>query len=485
MSDLKTVEGRLEAASTRHAEIDRAILARAQSGETLPLDELTAEASEFQALTAEINQLTETKGVLTARLESVKQRDSAIAGPDGERMGASGVNRWEGFQRQDGTFHEGGPMRLQAAMEGNTSIFAPALDVSDPTDWVAAFNSLPNVRNGNVKNSGWIAMPGMLEAAFGPTVVERVEAARRARLEGTAATAGPGATQGLQTDIPHLGVFPREPLITGVIDIVPRVQVNSLQFATSNQSRLQRPGDNPRTIGEASRAEGAAANEVYIRTSRNEHTIQRIAAWTGFTEDQVMLEPFFAQLVNVQIPQYIREETEEQILQGTGTAPQLNGIMTQTTQTANVDVDAANVGGFNLWDAVADAKAVIRKANGLTPTHVVVQPDVTAVILKARTDAQPLVPMMSGSAMMPLLCGLPVVETQFLPAYANSMVAAIVGAFGDSRACTLYTAGTPMMETTTSHGELFVEFEVVARIRWMGVWVEEFTDAFHELVRND
>ena len=494
MSDLKTVEGRLEAASKRHEEIDRAIMARAQSGESLELDALQEEATEFMALEAEINDLTATKSMLTARLDSVRKRDAetsvvgAAGGGMSDRMRAM-TSRFEGFQR-GGQFIEGGPMRLEAATvagtsgsdEGNISAFAPALDVADPYDWVAAYRSLPNVRQGILKGSGRVLLPGMWEAAFGPSENDRAVAERMARIQAAAATAGPAGagTQGLQTEIPYMGLFPREPQIMSVVDIVPRVQINSLQFATSTQTRAQRP--TAPALGNSSIAEGAAVPERMIRTSRQTHTIKRIGFYVGVTEDQLMLEQLFAQLMNVQIPQHMREEIEIQFLQGTNAAEQQNGIINQTTQTDSIAIATPQTGGFLAQDGVADAKATIRKANGLMATHVVTSPDVTAILLKSRTDAQPLIPMNAGTPMGPVLCGLPVMETQFLPTFQQNNPFAIVGAFSDSRACTFYTAGTPMIETTDSHGTLFVDYEIVARIRMLGLWVEHFVDAFVELI---
>lgn len=206
---------------------------------------------------------------------------------------------------------------------------------------------------------------------------------------------------------------------------------------------------NPATneTGSSTVAEASAKTEVIMAFESADAPIRKIAAWIQVTMEALQDAPTLAGYINTRLSYMILLESEDQILNGDGNAPNLRGIIGATgvqTQTAtNNDVPAT----------VADAIAKVELVDG-DPDGVAMNPgDFWASVSERRSthfdgEAHPVNGSPFGTPNLGLW-GLPVVRTRAL-----TSLTALVGSF--RLGGTVFERMGVTIRSTDSHASLFI-----------------------------
>jgi HK97 family phage major capsid protein len=205
-------------------------------------------------------------------------------------------------------------------------------------------------------------------------------------------------------------------------------------------------------------AEGTTKPESTLIFALQTDNVQKLAHWLPVSEE--MLEDFeqIRSYINTRLNLGVSLAEEDQLLNGSGTAPAIRGILNRTGLTP-----AQARGADSNSDAVFKQITTIATTVFIQPDGIVMNPTnwQTIQLTKTSTGAYygsgPFVTAQGGlSPLDGVLWGLPVVRTPTIA--ANT---ALVGAF--AQAAQVFRKGGMRLEVSNSHADFFVKNLVAIR----------------------
>jgi HK97 family phage major capsid protein len=199
-------------------------------------------------------------------------------------------------------------------------------------------------------------------------------------------------------------------------------------------------------------AEGAAKPESTITFDAVTDPVRKIATWIPATEEILEDVPQMRSYIDARLRLGVNLTEEDQLLNGTTTAPDIVGIRNRTGLAADVVR-----GTDTVPDAIAKQMAAIQNTTNLAPTGIVMNPaDWLAVQLLKVDTGEYVGDGPFARPVAPTLWGLPVAVTTMMPAGT-----ALVGAF--RTAAQIFRKGGIRVEASNSHSDFFVKNLVAIR----------------------
>jgi HK97 family phage major capsid protein len=201
--------------------------------------------------------------------------------------------------------------------------------------------------------------------------------------------------------------------------------------------------------GASAVSEGSAKPEITIGFQQADAPIRKIAAWVPVTEEAMMDAPTLRGYIDTRLAYLLALREEQQLLNGSGTAPQIKGILQQTgllSQAFSTDVPqtiALAIAQIETADASADAVA-------MNPTKFWT---VMATRYANQLDSFPALGMPFAGP-PGTLWGLPVVRSRI---FASNK--ALVGAF--QMGGTIFDRMATTIKVGNQHSTYFVENKLV------------------------
>jgi HK97 family phage major capsid protein len=196
--------------------------------------------------------------------------------------------------------------------------------------------------------------------------------------------------------------------------------------------------------------EAGTYGEAQLALTERQEPVRKIAVWLPVTDEQFEDEPRARDYVNNRLPYMVQAKLDSQLLQGSGTAPQMKGV-------ENVSgIQTQALGSDSIPDAVYKAARKIRDSGFAEPNVIFIAPAKwESVRLLKTADGQYIWghPSMVGPA---TLWGIPVVETT-----AVTSTKAILGDFANYAELAMKRGLD--VQVTNSHGTLFVEGKLAIR----------------------
>lgn len=218
-----------------------------------------------------------------------------------------------------------------------------------------------------------------------------------------------------------------------VADIIPST--------TTTQTAITFMEETTFTNNAAAIAEGGAYPEAALGFTERTSPVRKIGVWLPVTDEQLEDVPQIRGYINNRLPFMVRQRLDAQILTGSGTAPNLRGILNTTgIQTQAMGADTGP-------NAIYKALTKVRVTGQAVPNAIVMNPlDWQDIRLMRTTDGLYIwgSPSEAGT---PRMWGLPVVEAQALT--ENT---ALVGDFSFSE---LATRRGIDVQISNSHSDFF------------------------------
>jgi HK97 family phage major capsid protein len=272
------------------------------------------------------------------------------------------------------------------------------------------------------------------QGAVGPEA--RLDVELKALLE-TGSGWAPETTRG-----PRVVDFITTPL--QVADIIPST--------TTTQTAITFMEETTFTNNAAAISEGGAYPEAALVFTERTSPVRKIGVWLPVTDEQLEDVPQIRGYINNRLPFMVRQRLDAQILTGSGTAPNLRGIL----NTTGIQTEAVGGGTDNSLNAIYRALVKVRVNGQAVPNAIVMNPmDWQDVRLLRTTDGIYLYgsPSEAGT---PRMWGLPVVEAQALT--ENT---ALVGDFQNFSE--LATRRGIDVQISNSHADLFTSGQQAIR----------------------
>jgi HK97 family phage major capsid protein len=207
------------------------------------------------------------------------------------------------------------------------------------------------------------------------------------------------------------------------------------------------------TVAAAAVAEGAAKPESAISFAQVTEPVQKLAHWIPVTDELLEDVPAMAAYVDQRLVRGLQVVEDDQLLNGNGTAPNLNGLLTRV----GLAPDVARGTDTNV-DAVAKQISAIATANpGVTVTGVIMHP---TNYLSSRLIKNTLGDYIGGSpfepVMPPALWGVPVARTVAIPLGTALVVC--------KEAATVWRRGGISIAASNSHQDFFTRNLTAIRV---------------------
>ena len=208
------------------------------------------------------------------------------------------------------------------------------------------------------------------------------------------------------------------------------------------------PTANPATVV----AEGAAKPEATMTFAAVTDPLRKIATWLPVSEEFLEDVPALRSFIDAQLRAWVREAADDELLNGSGVAPHLTGILT----VSGIGTYAQPVGTTAL-DALAIAMAQVQTDSGFAADGFVLNTtDWGKIRLVKDADGNYIGGNPFGPPAPPMLWGLPVVPTTKITAGT-----ALVGNF--RVAAQLFTKGGIVLAASNSHQDFFIKNLVAIR----------------------
>jgi HK97 family phage major capsid protein len=202
-------------------------------------------------------------------------------------------------------------------------------------------------------------------------------------------------------------------------------------------------------------AEGAAKPESTLTFTPRTDAFRKVAHWLPVTEEMLDDAAQVRGYIDSRLRVGITLVEDDQLLNGSGVAPDVEGFRNRTGLAADVARDSA--GGESNADALSRQVSAIRIATSMEPDGIVMNPANWAVIETSKDDAGSY---LGGGPFSVLpqrrLWGVRVVLSAAMPAGV-----ALVGAFATGAG--LYRKGGIRVEASNSHSDFFVKNLVAIR----------------------
>jgi HK97 family phage major capsid protein len=196
--------------------------------------------------------------------------------------------------------------------------------------------------------------------------------------------------------------------------------------------------------------EAGTYGEAQLALTERQEPVRKVAIWLPVTDEQFEDEPRARDYVNNRLPYMVRAKLDSQLLQGSGTAPQMKGV-------ENVSgIQTQALGTDSIPDAVYKAARKIRDNGFAEPNVVFIAPSKWETVRLLKTADGVYIwghPSMPGPF---TIWGIPVVETT-----AVTSTKAILGDFANFSELAMKRGLD--VQVTNSHGTLFVEGKLAIR----------------------
>jgi HK97 family phage major capsid protein len=200
--------------------------------------------------------------------------------------------------------------------------------------------------------------------------------------------------------------------------------------------------------------EGAAKPESTLTFEAKTAPVRKLAHWLPVTEEMLEDQPQIESYIDARLTLGLQLAEEDQLLNGTGVAPQLQGFLTHP----NLGATWARVDPATNADALATQFFKLYGSSYLTPDGFVMNPANWATTLLAKTSTGEY--MAGGpyntSLLQSTLWGLPVAVTPGIAAGT-----ALVGAFQSG--AQIFRHGGIRVESSNSHQDFFIKNLVAIR----------------------
>jgi HK97 family phage major capsid protein len=271
-----------------------------------------------------------------------------------------------------------------------------------------------------------------------------------AELDG-ATLLGSGAGSGADLKLPDRrpGILPLLMRPLSVLDLFP--------VATTAAGSVAYMLETAFTNAAAARAEGAAAGESALTFSKVTEPVESIAHWLPVTEEMLDDVPALRAFIDGRLRTGLDLRTEDQVLQGNGTSPNLRGILNRAgIATMITRGTAPSVAGDTIIDAIARQISVLTDTNLIMPDAIVMAPALWAKISMLKDGQSRYLGDGPWAAQIPTLWGLPVVTSSLMTA-----TDALVGAF--RMGAQIFYRSSVAIEVSNSHSDYFTKMITAIR----------------------
>jgi HK97 family phage major capsid protein len=181
--------------------------------------------------------------------------------------------------------------------------------------------------------------------------------------------------------------------------------------------------------------------------------VRKVAHWIPISEELLEDAPAVASYIDARMRYGLQRKEDQQLLYGTGVAPQVLGIMARTGLAADVVRGASE----NNADAILRQITTIEAATGLPVSGIIMNPLAWGSIISSKTlDGNYLAGGPFGSLTAPMLWSRPVALTDQVIS-----TTAIVGAF--KSATQIFRHGGIRVNSTNAHADYFIRNLVALR----------------------
>jgi len=188
-----------------------------------------------------------------------------------------------------------------------------------------------------------------------------------------------------------------------------RTVADLLMDGTTNRPTVEYYEETTVTNAAAPVAEGVVKPESTFAWTLRTEPVSKIGHWVPITDEALSDVPALESMVNNRLSWGVRRAEENQILNGSGTAPALRGILNR----AGLQTQAK--GTDPIYDAIFKGMQKVRNVGFADPTSVVVHTDVWTLIRLTRTADGLYIygnPMDAGPER---IFGLPIRQTSLMP----------------------------------------------------------------------
>jgi HK97 family phage major capsid protein len=230
--------------------------------------------------------------------------------------------------------------------------------------------------------------------------------------------------------------------------LVPTVVVADLIApGTTTSNLVTYPRETAATVNAADTVlEGAPKPESTLGFEPIEEHVRKIATWVPVTEEMYGDQPQTASYIDMRLRQFVLEKENDQLLNGTGVAPDLLGFLARPGL-----APAVARGTDTNADAILKQIQAIASTTGEQPSGLVIHPTNWATMQLAKdTQGNYIGNGPFAAPQTPVLWGVPVAITKTIAAGT-----ALVGAFRG--ASQIFRNGGVRVEATNSHADFFVK----------------------------
>ena len=215
-------------------------------------------------------------------------------------------------------------------------------------------------------------------------------------------------------------------------------------------------------------AEGAVKNQIDFDLVVASETVVKRTAFIKVSDEMVDDISFMASEINNELMRELLKDVENQVYQGNGTAPNMNGIRTVATAFAAGSF-ALSVDNANIVDVLRVAMNQVKLANQAMPNYILMNPsDITALkLIKVGSTDERYIDQLQMVAGMLSLDGVPIIESTLV-----SQDDYLVGAFD---LATVYDKGSVSIEVGLD-GDDFTKNMRTVRAEWRGATVVKTND---------
>lgn len=262
------------------------------------------------------------------------------------------------------------------------------------------------------------------------------------------------------TDFPSQADFRPDPIET-------LYQANNIgplmAQGTTDALTVRYPVETVTATGAAAVAEGAAKPEADITFAATDESVRKIAVLLPLTDEALADEAFLRAYLNARLRLFVQNEEDRQLLIGTGTAPEIRGILNRSginTATSYSISGGTPTPAQALIDSVFKASMRVRESF-LIPDTAVMR-SATWEIARLAKDANNMYLLGPPAGDAPLrLWGLQVVLNERMPAQAATNKPVLVGAFR-AAAMVIRRSGIALA-VSDSHASFFAENKIMLR----------------------
>ena len=222
-----------------------------------------------------------------------------------------------------------------------------------------------------------------------------------------------------------------------VTDLIPAGQTGQAAVVYMEETTLT---ENAAEIAEA----GTYGENAYALTERSE-TVRKIAAWLPVTDEQLEDVPQVRGYINQRLPISLRRRLDGQIINGSGIAPYLTGILNKASIQTHL---RSSVSGDKPVDALYRSMRKVRVTGRALPNGIIIHPEDFENIRLMKTNDGAYVWGHPSEAGPERIWGLPIAQSDILTAGT-----AIVADFSFSE---LAERRGIVVKMTDSHSDYFI-----------------------------